>query len=1085
VYSLTGQAATLRGPAQTVSDMPEIFTQQMSFTRILHLNAWHQSSRYERHQTFLLSKPTSPTSTKSLQFHCTNFSTGGGTPALKGTNYQLLVDGVSMCTATVTPNVTVTGTFLLPTGQIATGWHELDILSDVGALDGPTPKFFIYVHRPADNHVPLLMPVCFGSYEISKNHQPHRWAWVPTSFNPVEIPIEPRECPVFDTPIHYSQLFRENYSMKRSSHDADESDLSDTGAAGVPKRPNINKDGIWNTFNIQFYHFDTLIMKFPRIPLLDGPRGRGTSGMLTHIQVDRHGGAYCTDPWRVIRIDQTGKITTRAGYRHNPVGGYHEEAETGSLLADQITMELVGDWSAIPVARHGFREMWGLAFDLNSLALDPTAPPQFNSVNGEMEQPHLTDPRAFVSDTRNDRICLLTFKKDDFNAEPRVTEFIVGLVDPWDVVWVAPNSLYISEREANRIVEYNATTGVKIRDVLTRDEALISAGGSYAWIDSTSRFHVTTTPHGTDTAGQAQNLADRRMHDTMTPEGLFHQDGWLYYGSVSNRQVRRVNLASGVIEVVCFFYVDNNSRFCKFTVSDGTFGPRGTVFVNSWSINHHGYPEAKLPDGTNWVIETDGNLPRGPGGKWITMGYSAAAGVGNGRLFCAAAGDGITRLSKSLPTDLPYDEPKYNRGEQYFADQGYQLVLNIAGMGNHSFKLPWGENEDMDYYFEVWGHTKPVVAPPVQPFDAVTLLSTGASRPDAETPNMELQVILHGSGGDDAIIAGATTGEHWVATCGDYHSDVNGEPWRFIARDWASSTYVRVDPLAGAMMPDGVTGTGPAGGWMGWSKNGGTAYNYLHRRLTSMMAFIQTQYPYISLTKRTVHGGSMGAWCCLEWAIKHPEHFAAIFASRPRWRFGSSGTTVGISNRATGVADEYLPANAPPVDGFNGNLYKYKNAIDYVLDPAVKIPFIIWCVGRQDGYMVFQDHIDAVAAMRASGRPFAFAWNNGNHSSGDIMLSELASYTTPMFEIGKGVLHLTNCSNDQNPAVDLVGSINKGFRWRNIVNTANLWSCEMYNNLACTVTAVPYGSDVFDATGVSPKTVTLVAATWTPISFTN
>jgi len=123
--------------------------------------------------------------------------------------------------------------------------------------------------------------------------------------------------------------------------------------------------------------------------------------------------------------------------------------------------------------------------------------------------------------------------------------------------------------------------------------------------------------------------------------------------------------------------------------------------------------------------------------------------------------------------------------------------------------------------------------------------------------------------------------------------------------------------------------------------------------------------------------------------------------------------------------------------------------------------------------------------MLASCRPFAFAWNNGNHSSGDIMLSELASYTTPMFEIGKGVPHLTNCSNDQNPSVDLVGSINKSFRWRNIVNTANLWSCELYNSAAVTVTVRPYGSDVFDNTGVPTQTVTLVAATWTLITFTH
>ena len=130
--------------------------------------------------------------------------------------------------------------------------------------------------------------------------------------------------------------------------------------------------------------------------------------------------------------------------------------------------------------------------------------------------------------------------------------------------------------------------------------------------------------------------------------------------------------------------------------------------------------------------------------------------------------------------------------------------------------------------------------------------------------------------------------------------------------------------------------------------------------------------------------------------------------------------------------------------------------------------------------MQFSDHIAAVAAMRAAGRPFAFAWNNGNHSGGDIMLTTLASYTADMFEIGRGYPHLTNSSRDQDPAVDLVGGINVGFKWRNVVESAAAWSCELYNNQATTVTVKPH-STVFS--GAAPKIVALPAATWVTVTF--
>lgn len=693
-------------PMSSGAPPAELVINKVSFAppHIVKFDDWFPSTgRYVRN---LLMKELSGT-TASLPFRklTTIRSTGGGGsrpfgPVPSSTDpdeqaalrhdaipvsYTLTVDGVPSAvlnitqpakTTDTTPTYIRTGSFALDLTQLADGWHRMDIITpDPDDEAGVTYFFFVNKAGGTVTAAQPLVPLLSDSYHAAHNDNNLFWMMVPSTATPTPMPLTPRETPHFSTAVSRTLLYR--------------TDVLPVG--GHRRRLNVSNKGVISTASTQSYHFYHLYDKYPRVALLDGERNVGTASFLTHIQVDRHGGAYCCDPWRILRIDSTGKVTTRCGYRHNHPPPYWDETpDTGPRPAG---LDLLGDWSAVPADRRGFHEMWGVAFDGDSISVENLAtgdPTQANPTTGELEHPHSTGPRLFVPDSQNNRICLLTFSRNSFTAEPVVTEFITGINDPWDCVW-GDGVLYVSERKDNRICAYNATTGAFIRVVVSGASGLAIVGGE-----------------GGREAERLVSLATIQAEDACLPEGLFLQDGWLYYTSLAQAQVKRVNLTTDVIEFVCNVPTDTNSRFVKMALSDGTFGPRGTVFLTTWGLNARGgMPDAFLPGATRWSFNTTSlSAPiRGKGGSWDSMSYPGASGVGLGRLYVGGAADGMAMISLALPTDQSITLSTYNAGKDQWYARGYDLVHGGAGEGQFGYPLPWGETPEMDYYLTSNGHT--------------------------------------------------------------------------------------------------------------------------------------------------------------------------------------------------------------------------------------------------------------------------------------------------------------------------------------------------------------------------------------------
>lgn len=352
----------------------------------------------------------------------------------------------------------------------------------------------------------------------------------------------------------------------------------------------------------------------------------------------------------------------------------------------------------------------------------------------------------------------------------------------------------------------------------------------------------------------------------------------------------------------------------------------------------------------------------------------------------------------------------------------------------------------------------------------------------ATSADQTLLLFLHSSGG-----ANYSTGRQYraVGSARLSHLDFTEIAWS--TRNGGSALGKNIMQLR----PVDYYGTRDGGfiresRWLGFTSAGESGVRLItERRVDALVEWANAHLP-ISATRRCVAGGSMGAWGCITYALRRPEMFAAVYADRPRWRWTNySAQTFSVYDWNDGSLP-YSAATAPSIasaDG-GGSVYDRRiNSIGFVSNTANKVPWIGWCIGRNDGFAFFEDQIDAVNALRAARRGFAFAWNDGNHTTGSILSQITDSYPYGLFELGKGYPLFEQCSLDQDPTVDLVGGINIGLTFRNVVESSSGWSCEVTHiSSACTVNVSPI-SDVFTST-VTPQTINIPAANvWVPVSF--
>jgi hypothetical protein len=216
-------------------------------------------------------------------------------------------------------------------------------------------------------------------------------------------------------------------------------------------------------------------------------------------------------------------------------------------------------------------------------------------------------------------------------------------------------------------------------------------------------------------------IARRKDCQILAPEGIVYQDGWLYYGAYALGEVRRINVKTKEIQVCCRPFlgdiIGNQPHYIFLAISDGTFGPRGTLFTTTFVQR---LPDAFLPvagtdtDGTplthskQWTWSTLGyEVLAGDSGRQGGYQYSMAVGIGAGILTKGSSNRGLDVHVLADVPDLVDDALEYTKiknGAMYWRKNGGDIIWDQEGFPAHNIPLPWGENDDVDFWLKLSGH---------------------------------------------------------------------------------------------------------------------------------------------------------------------------------------------------------------------------------------------------------------------------------------------------------------------------------------------------------------------------------------------
>jgi hypothetical protein len=234
------------------------------------------------------------------------------------------------------------------------------------------------------------------------------------------------------------------------------------------------------------------------------------------------------------------------------------------------------------------------------------------------------------------------------------------------------------------------------------------------------------------------------------------------------------------------------------------------------------------------------------------------------------------------------------------------------------------------------------------------------------------------------------------------------------------------------------------------------AYNFTERRTLWLIDWVKNRYG-VDPERVYAEGGSMGAWGTASFALRHPDLFAAIYPNRPRMIQPALPSLVKIARETRIVMD----------DG-KTNYDERMDMTRFASAHHDDLPFIGWCCGRKDGFATFKEQIEMVNALTAAHHGFAFAWNDGNHSSGATPMREIKRWyppekfarnkSYPAFgnssidgDLGQGETEVTEGKRTRKVLKDdngeLEGGINLGFVWKEVADDGSSWSVTLSNQL--------------------------------------
>jgi len=167
-------------------------------------------------------------------------------------------------------------------------------MASISGLDGTWSvlDYGVYVLKGTTALPHAAMPATTASHELMyEGGGRYQHAWVPTQSEPVTVPYPSREFPALPVMPTRKDVVITSLAVPRP---------------GDLYRPALTKDGVWTTANRENYFFGDLVQPKPILPMLDGPRGRGSIIAPVHLEVGSaapngvlRGNVYFIESWRM------------------------------------------------------------------------------------------------------------------------------------------------------------------------------------------------------------------------------------------------------------------------------------------------------------------------------------------------------------------------------------------------------------------------------------------------------------------------------------------------------------------------------------------------------------------------------------------------------------------------------------------------------------------------------------------------------------------------------------------------------------------------------------------------------------------
>ena len=220
------------------------------------------------------------------------------------------------------------------------------------------------------------------------------------------------------------------------------------------------------------------------------------------------------------------------------------------------------------------------------------------------------------------------------------------------------------------------------------------------------------------------------------------------------------------------------------------------------------------------------------------------------------------------------------------------------------------------------------------------------------------------------------------------------------------------------------------------------APNYTERYLIGLLRWAQA-YLGADANQTYVTGGSMGGSGTVAMALHFPHVFAAACAYVPVYSCTRPGK--GSARRLECMVGSLKDRKVVTSDGVP--LLDYMNGAASMTKAGGDVPPIFSCNGRRDGSIPWENNPPFYRAANDARQAFAVFWNNGTHGMSREAPKDVKAWGTRMYayRLDQSYLVFTNCSDNRNYGNgdpkdgDLVGWINRGLAWKDMVDTADTY----------------------------------------------